>query len=288
MPPQPDRHARRRTCCRSAATASSSSTPSCACRSPAGSAWSASSTPATCSPRVADIDLARAADRGRRRRPLQVAVRADPLRPRLQGQPPAGRRADGVVHQLRTGVLTNHEIADCRIADCGLGVASAGRRRSALPACARRDDRSRARGRGGTADHAERRDRRRSTSACRSTDGAADPVRAVLTKLIDRELMLAEVDRYAPPEPTAEAVDREVQRVRARFPSPDALRRGARALGHRREAPARNAPPGSADARVSRSALQRGDRIGGQTLIDDWMAGLRRRGGVIDLYLAGR
>ena len=35
--------------------------------------------------------------------------------------------------------------------------------------------------------------------------------------------MLAEVDRYAPPEPTAEAVDREVQRVRARFASPEAL-----------------------------------------------------------------
>src|SRR5436190_13652615 len=47
---------------------------------------------------------------------------------------------------------------------------------------------------------------------------SGDPVRDVLTKLIDRELVLAEVDRYAPPEPTAEAVDSEVQRVRARFP----------------------------------------------------------------------
>src|SRR6185369_16210831 len=56
-----------------------------------------------------------------------------------------------------------------------------------------------------------------------TTDGAADPVRAVLSKLIDRELVLAEVDRYAPSEPTAEAVDREVQRVRARFDSQEAL-----------------------------------------------------------------
>ena len=40
-----------------------------------------------------------------------------------------------------------------------------------------------------------------------SADGAADPVRAVLSRLIDRELVLAEVDRYAPPEPTAGAVD---------------------------------------------------------------------------------
>ena len=36
-----------------------------------------------------------------------------------------------------------------------------------------------------------------------SADGAADPVGAVLAKLIDRELVLAEVDRYAPPEPAA-------------------------------------------------------------------------------------
>src|SRR5471032_2258897 len=41
-----------------------------------------------------------------------------------------------------------------------------------------------------------------------SPDGSADPVRAVLSKLIDRELVLAEVDRYAPAEPTTEAVDR--------------------------------------------------------------------------------
>src|SRR3954452_15216666 len=54
-------------------------------------------------------------------------------------------------------------------------------------------------------------------------DGAADPVRAVLSRLIDRELVLAEVERYAPAEPTAEAVDREVQRVRQRFASPAAF-----------------------------------------------------------------
>src|SRR5262245_29227888 len=35
---------------------------------------------------------------------------------------------------------------------------------------------------------------------------AADPVRAVLSQLIDRELVLAEVERYAPPEPAPDAV----------------------------------------------------------------------------------
>src|SRR6267378_4134529 len=56
-----------------------------------------------------------------------------------------------------------------------------------------------------------------------SADNAADPVRAILSKLIDRELILAEVDRYAPPEPTADAIDREVERIRARFSSADGL-----------------------------------------------------------------
>jgi hypothetical protein len=46
-----------------------------------------------------------------------------------------------------------------------------------------------------------------------------DPIGAALARLIDRQLILAEVDRYAPPEPTVEAVDRELQAVRAKFPS---------------------------------------------------------------------
>ncbi|PWT86865.1 MAG: hypothetical protein C5B57_00305 [Blastocatellia bacterium] len=46
-----------------------------------------------------------------------------------------------------------------------------------------------------------------------------DPVGAVLAQLIDRQLILAEVDRYAPPEPTDETVDQELERVRAKFAS---------------------------------------------------------------------
>jgi hypothetical protein len=120
-----------------------------------------------------------------------------------------------------------------------------------------------------------------------ATDGAADPVRAVLTKLIDRELVLAEVDRYAPSEPTAEAVDREVQRVRARFDSQEALDAALAKSGiddkHLRETLRQ-------DLRIRAYLDQRftaaSDRR--QGLLDDWMAGLRRRGEVIDLYLAGR
>jgi hypothetical protein len=120
-----------------------------------------------------------------------------------------------------------------------------------------------------------------------SSDGAADPVRAVLTKLIDRELVLAEVDRYAPAEPTTDAVDREVQRVRRRFDSADAFNSALARSGidetHLRETLRQ-------DLRIrayldQRFSVAADRRVG---LVDEWTAGLRRRGDVIDLYLAGR
>jgi hypothetical protein len=116
-----------------------------------------------------------------------------------------------------------------------------------------------------------------------SSDGAADPVRAVLTKLIDRELILAEVDRYAPPEPTSDAVDREVQRVRARFTSQDALDAALAQSGidekHLRETLRQDLRMRAyLDQRFTAASDRR------QALVDDWMAGLRRRGDVIDLY----
>ena len=45
---------------------------------------------------------------------------------------------------------------------------------------------------------------------------APDPLAAALDALIERRLMLAEVDRYAPPDPPEADVDRQVADVRAR------------------------------------------------------------------------
>jgi hypothetical protein len=120
-----------------------------------------------------------------------------------------------------------------------------------------------------------------------TADGAADPVRAILTKLVERELVVAEVDRYAPPEPAADAVDREIRRVRDRFPSAAAfdatLARSGIDEQHVRETLRQ-------DLRVAAYLNQRftaaDDRR--QTSIDEWRAGLRRRADVIDLYLSGR
>ena len=117
------------------------------------------------------------------------------------------------------------------------------------------------------------------------TDGAADPVRAVLTKLIDRELILAEVDRYAPPEPTAEAVDREVERVRARVESQEALDAALARSGidekHLRETLRQDLRMRAYLDQRFTSAADRRDAV-----IDDWLAGLRRRAEIVDLYLS--
>jgi hypothetical protein len=117
-----------------------------------------------------------------------------------------------------------------------------------------------------------------------TSDGAADPVRAILAKLIDRELILAEVDRYAPPEPAAEAIDREVAAVRARVASADAfaavLARSGIDENHLRGTVRQNL---RIDAYMAQRFTATDDRR--QARIDEWVAGLRRRA---DIVITGR
>jgi hypothetical protein len=114
----------------------------------------------------------------------------------------------------------------------------------------------------------------------------ADPVGSVLARLIDRELMLAEVDRYAPPEPEAADIDREVAVVRARFQSQkafdDTLARSGFDVTHVREIVRQNQRLRAyLDQRFTATENDAGRR---QSLIDDWVAGLRRRSPVLNLF----
>jgi len=118
-------------------------------------------------------------------------------------------------------------------------------------------------------------------------DPSSDPVREVLSKLIDRELVLAEVDRYAPPEPSDEAVDREVATARARFPSASAYQAALARTGidekHLHETVRQNLRIRAyQDQRFTPANPRR------QALIDEWVAGLRRRGDFVNLYGAGQ
>ena len=119
------------------------------------------------------------------------------------------------------------------------------------------------------------------TAAPNSTDPTGD----VLAKLIDRELMLAEVERYAPPEPDSADIDREVAVVRARFPSQkafdDVLARTGFDVGHVHEIVRQNL---RLKAYLDQRFAVATDEQRRQTMIDDWVAGLRRRTPAINLY----
>jgi hypothetical protein len=114
--------------------------------------------------------------------------------------------------------------------------------------------------------------------------GAADPDRAVLTSLVDRALMLDEVDRYAPPEPSTADIDRAFAEIRDRAGSLNALNAILAKAGM--------------DERELREVLRQNLRIRNyltqrfsgdspervQSAIGAWVLGLRRRADIVDLY----
>lgn len=113
---------------------------------------------------------------------------------------------------------------------------------------------------------------------------AADPDRAVLSQLIDRALILDEVERYAPPEPNADAVDRALSEVRARFPSERAFAAALARVGldeRQLRAMVRQNLRMRAylDQRFAGETAERGEAI-----IAAWVAGLRGRAAIVDLY----
>jgi hypothetical protein len=126
---------------------------------------------------------------------------------------------------------------------------------------------------------------------------APDPTRAALSQLIDRELMLAEVDRYAPPEPGADAIAEGLRIARSRFADDAAYQAALARSGidedHLRDTLRQNlritaylvrrfvVAPADGSGRPVAPDGRRG-------LVDDWLAGLRRRAAIIDLYLASK
>ncbi len=150
--------------------------------------------------------------------------------------------------------------------------------------------------------------------------------RDVLAELIDRALVLAEADRYGPPEPEPDAVSRELDRVRARLPTREgfenALKRAGLDEARLRERLRQDLrirayldqrftvlPPEEDDIRrfyeihpelfsrdgsvqpfddvrvdAARAALDERRRA----LVEEWIAGLRRRATIVDLLERSR
>lgn len=159
-----------------------------------------------------------------------------------------------------------------------------------------------------------------------SVTGSGDPIREVLTRLIDRSLILDEVERYSPPLPTAAAVDAAMARARSRFDSNTAFQAALSRVGFNerrlREVVAedlridayltqRFTIPPLADSELVRyyelhpDEFAKGgrlipfeearDEVAGaateslrRTRITQWIEGLRKRAEIADLYVTGR
>lgn len=118
-----------------------------------------------------------------------------------------------------------------------------------------------------------------------SADGASDRTGAALARLIDRGLVLAEANRYAPPEPAVDAVEQELAGVRARFQSAaafDAAMQRSGLTDAQLRATLRE------NLRIKAYIAQRFSGAESETrrqmLVDEWLDGLRQRSDVIDLY----
>lgn len=113
---------------------------------------------------------------------------------------------------------------------------------------------------------------------------AADPTRVVVRQLIDRALVLAEVDRFAPPEPAQAVVDSALSTVVASFSSEREFNATLERLGLTRPIIAELLRE---DLRIRAYLEQRftASTVDEQkTMIDSWIAGLRRRADVIEMY----
>jgi hypothetical protein len=114
--------------------------------------------------------------------------------------------------------------------------------------------------------------------------GLSDGDQAAATEqLINRTLILREVQRYAPPEPTEEAVEARLAEIRARLDNGDELDRVLAAGGFteaRLEAWLRD------DLRIESYLDQRFSAVGpaSDDLVADWVADLRRRTAVVELW----
>ena len=113
---------------------------------------------------------------------------------------------------------------------------------------------------------------------------AADPTQSILAQLIDRALVLNEVNRYAPPEPSAEAIEQQVASIETRLGSRDALERTLQAVGLSQ---AQLKALVREDLRMRAYLSQRftaDTPERSQAAIDSWIEGLRRRAEIVDLY----
>jgi hypothetical protein len=117
--------------------------------------------------------------------------------------------------------------------------------------------------------------------------GTRDPLAHALDRLIERSLMLAEVDRFQPPEPAPVEISLRIQEIEQRAGSPDAFAKALAVTGMTREQLQRHIRD---DLRITTYLNQRfgtnRDAAERAAAIAAWGAEIRRRADVIVQYQA--
>jgi hypothetical protein len=117
--------------------------------------------------------------------------------------------------------------------------------------------------------------------------GTRDPLAHALDRLIERSLMLAEVDRFQPPEPAPVEISLRIQEIEQRAGSPDAFAKALAVTGMTREQLQRHIRD---DLRITTYLNQRfgtnRDAAERAAAIAAWVAEIRRRADVIVQYQA--
>src|SRR6185295_7534877 len=135
------------------------------------------------------------------------ARRPDSIRSRIQNQSAGKRRNDGLVRDVRTGVLM------FRLTLCAVLVVTL----LARPAGQEIIDRVMAVVVGNVITLSDV--KAAQDLGLVDPGRAVDPVRETLSRLIERALVLDEAERYVPPEPTPDAIENAVRGIRSRFDS---------------------------------------------------------------------
>jgi hypothetical protein len=118
-----------------------------------------------------------------------------------------------------------------------------------------------------------------------SRSEVGDPVASTLDRLIERALILEEVERYQPPEPAAEEIDKRVEAIRQRFAIADAFQKALASVGMTEAQLRSHIRDDLRSVTYINQRFSESDPAARETLIAEWVTGLRRRAEVTVLYL---
>lgn len=114
---------------------------------------------------------------------------------------------------------------------------------------------------------------------------APDPVAAALDQLVERALMIEEMERYAPPEPGTALVQARMASMQQPFPNAAAFTRALDAAGQTKAGLEELAREELQLAAYIDQRFGASDNAGRRAVVAEWVAGLRRRADLVVLYL---